>query len=80
MAKNLKINPFKRQPHKIVKYTQIIRRQFADELIEFFDCFVGLALKGLRKYLKCKEKHLKKVFVETLFLIKYQARNKLVYN
>ena len=26
--------PFKRQPHKMVKHTQTIRRQFADELFE----------------------------------------------
>ena len=42
MAKNLKINPFKRQPHKIVKYTQIIRRQFADELFECVWLFCGV--------------------------------------
>ena len=33
--------PFKRHPHKMVKHTETIRRQFAD------DHFVGLALKGL---------------------------------
>ena len=32
------------QPHKMVKHTQTIRRQIADEL---FDHFVGLALKEL---------------------------------
>ena len=26
--------PFKRQSHKMVKHTQTIRRQFADELLE----------------------------------------------
>ena len=26
--------PFKRQPHKIVKFTQTIRQQFADTLFE----------------------------------------------
>ena len=38
--------PFKRQLHRMVEHTQIIRWQFADEL---FDCdhFVGLSLKGL---------------------------------
>ena len=34
----------KRQPHKMVKHTQTIRRFLADELIDYF---VGLALKGL---------------------------------
>ena len=27
-------NPFKRQPHKMVKHSQTIRRQIADELFE----------------------------------------------
>ena len=31
----------------MIKHTQIIRRQSADELFECFDRFVGLALKGL---------------------------------
>ena len=31
----------------MVKHTQTIRRQIADELYEMFDHFVGLALKGL---------------------------------
>ena len=35
--------PFKRKPHKMVKQTQTIRRQFAGEL---FECVVGLAVKG----------------------------------
>ena len=30
----LSINPFKCQSHKMVKYTQTIRRQIADELFE----------------------------------------------
>ena len=33
--------PFKRQPQKMVKHTQTVRRQFADH-------FVGLALKGFK--------------------------------
>ena len=37
-----------RQSHKMVKYTQTIRRQFADELfLSVFDHLAGLALKGL---------------------------------
>ena len=28
------IEPFKPQPHEMVKHTQTIRRQFADELFE----------------------------------------------
>ena len=39
---------FKHQFHKMVKHTQTIRRQFADELLEcVFGHFVGLAHKGL---------------------------------
>ena len=39
-------NWFERQIHKMVKHTQAIRRQIADEL-SVFDHYVGLALKGL---------------------------------
>ena len=39
--------PFKRQPHKIVKHTQIIRRQEPTNCLSVFDHSVGLALKGL---------------------------------
>ena len=49
------ILPIKRQPYKMVKRTQTIRRQFADELFEcvcVFDHFVGLELKGLTSVLK----------------------------
>ena len=41
------IQPFKRQPHKMVEHTQTIRRQFVDECLSVFDHFVGLTLKGL---------------------------------
>ena len=34
-SKYYALYPFKRQPHKMVKYTHIIRRQFADELLEY---------------------------------------------
>ena len=40
--------PFKRQSHKMVKHTETIRRQFADELFESVWPFVGLPLKGLK--------------------------------
>ena len=39
-----------RQFHKMVKHTQTICRQIADEL-SVFRHFVGLALKGLNPYL-----------------------------
>ena len=39
--------PFKSQFQKMVKHTQTIHPQFADELFELFDHFVGLAPKGL---------------------------------
>ena len=47
---SLSIFNFKREPHKMVKHTQKIRRQIADELFECvcrFCNFVGLVLKGL---------------------------------
>ena len=39
--------PFKRQPHKMVKHTQIIRRLLPTNCLSAFDHFVVLALKGL---------------------------------
>ena len=39
--------PYKHQPHKIIKYTQTIRRQQPTNCLTAFDRFVGLALKGL---------------------------------
>ena len=36
----------------MVKYTQTIHQQFADELFEWFDHFMNLALKGLK--VKCE--------------------------
>ena len=36
------LQPFKRQPHKMVKHTQTIRRQFADELFECVWPFFGV--------------------------------------
>ena len=40
-----------RQFHKMVKHTQTICRQIADELFQCVWPFVGLALKGLNSYL-----------------------------
>ena len=40
--------PFKRQPHKMVKYTKTICRQWPTNCLSVFNHFVGLALKGLR--------------------------------
>ena len=42
------IQPFKRQPHKIVKHTQTIHRLSPTNCLSVFDHFVGLALKGLK--------------------------------
>ena len=39
--------PFKRQPHKMVKHAQTIRRLLLRTCLSVFDHFVGLALKGL---------------------------------
>ena len=35
----------------MVKHTQTIRQQIADELLSVFDRFGGLALKGLTEYI-----------------------------
>ena len=42
------VSPFKHQPHKMVKHTQIIRRQQPTNC--FSDHFVGLELKGLKRF------------------------------
>ena len=39
--------PFKRQPHKMVKHTQTIRRRQPMNCLIVFDHFVGLLLKGI---------------------------------
>ena len=39
------INPFKRQPHKMFKHTQTIRRLLPTNCLSVFDHFVGLALE-----------------------------------
>ena len=36
----------------MVKHTQTIPQQFADELFECVDHFVGLALKGFRDFVE----------------------------
>ena len=41
------IQPFKRQPHKMVEHTQTIRKQFVDECLSVFYHFVGSTFKGL---------------------------------
>ena len=38
----------KRQPHKMVKQTQTVRRLLPTNCLSVFDHFVGLALKGLK--------------------------------
>ena len=38
--------PFKRQPNKMVKHTQRIRRLLPTNCLSVFDHFVGLMLKG----------------------------------
>ena len=40
----MKVQLLKRQPHKIVKPTRTIRRQFADESCGVFDHLVGQVL------------------------------------
>ena len=44
---SLNLKPFKRQPHKMAKHSQTIRRQKLTNCLSVFDHFVKLALKGL---------------------------------
>ena len=44
--------PFKRQPHKMVRHTQIISGNLPTNCLSVFDHFVGLALKRLKKIFK----------------------------
>ena len=43
--------PFKRQPHKIVKHTQTIRRLQPKNYLSAFDHFMGSELKVLKYFL-----------------------------
>ena len=45
------VHPFERQPHKMVKHTQTIRRQQPTNCLSVFGHFVGLELKGLTRYI-----------------------------
>ena len=47
MSNIIKSLNLKRQPHKMVKHTQTIRRQKSTNCLNVFDHFVGLALKEL---------------------------------
>ena len=49
-CKKYYLSAFKRQPHKIVKQTQPIRRLLPTNCLSVFDHFVGLALKGLKDF------------------------------
>ena len=44
---------FKRQPHKMVKHTQTIRRILPMKCLSVFNHFVGLALKELTGWAYC---------------------------
>ena len=47
-----KIQTFKRQSHKMVKHTQTIRQQIADELFEYFWPFCEIGAKRLKEKIK----------------------------
>ena len=47
----LQISPFKRQPQKMGRHAQAIRRLLPTNCLSRFDHFVGLALQGLKKEL-----------------------------
>ena len=61
------IEPFKRQPHKIVKHTQRIRRLLLTNCLNVFDHFVGLALNGLTNFLHIINKQTQPLSLVLLF-------------
>ena len=60
--------PFKRHSHRMVKYTQTIRRQQPTNCLSEFDHFVGMALKRLKRMIKTMSNILAKVLNRTLQL------------
>ena len=46
----VKVHKFKRQPHKMVKHTQLFVGKFPTNCLSVFDHFVGFSLKGLTHY------------------------------
>ena len=60
--------PLKRQPHKMVKHTQVIRRQKLTNCLSVFDHFAELAFEGLSKSVKLNMEKQFNVH-ETLILI-----------
>ena len=53
----------------MVEHTQTIRWQTVDELLECFDPFVGLTLKGLKKMLKITYQKILENFIRRLTII-----------
>ena len=43
------LNPFMRQPHKMIKHTQTVRRILSAIRLSVFELFVDLTLKGISK-------------------------------
>ena len=74
----------KRQPHKLVKHTQTIRRLLSTNCLSVFDQFVGLVLKGLRLVLKwdtlsCNLLYYNKILMSKCNLFYYGQRTHNVY-
>ena len=67
--------PFKRQPHKMVKHTQIIRQLLRTNSLSVFDHFVGLALKGLRLRILGNKKISKKSLENLELMTNSQSAN-----
>ena len=64
-------SPFKRKPHKMVRHTEIIRRQEPTNCLSVFDQFVVLALKRLNMHilLKASYKTLQDIWKKLWYLV-----------
>ena len=65
ILKSKNFQTFKRQPHKMVKHTKIIRGQKPTNCLSVLDHFVGLALKGL---INSVQLQLEQLLVPNLYL------------
>ena len=63
------LEPFKRQPHKMVKHTKTIRR-LLPRIVSAFDHFVGLPLKWLKN---CKRICFHKYYQEKTYTFEFDS-------
>ena len=68
MVNRLATLSFKRRHHKMVKHTQIIRRQQPNNCLSVFDHYLGLALKGFILIVSPSETHSGKFLWKHIYL------------